>query len=342
MKALFFNPNKQGKVYVGERPLPEPKAGEVVIRVRAASLNHRDLYVINGKMFSPDRTIIVGSDAVGIIHSLGDGVAGWSVGDEVTFNPGFACGACEYCLEGDVPNCEAHTALGGPGDGVIAEYAVIKSRYLVKKPTYLTYEETAALPMALGTAWRSLVSKGGLKSGETVLIQGIGGGVAYVAMQIAVKLGAKVIVTSSSQEKIKRAMQDGALAGVNYLTENVVERVMEETHGVGVQVCLETGGRETLPTTLGSLQRGGRIIFVGSLTGPAMGQMSIAELLNKELSFIVGQMPGQPDLETALQFYEQHQLHPPIMTGYTIDNGAEAFTEYEQYKQLGKVVVSIS
>lgn len=341
MKALLYNPNEIGKVSVGERPIPDPKAGEVVIRIRAASLNHRDLYVINGKSFHPDRTIILGSDAAGTIHSLGDGVDGWCAGDEVTFNPGFACGQCERCMEGDVPNCEHHTALGGPGDGVIAEYAVVHSRYLVRKPTYLSFEETAALPMVLGTAWRSLIAKGGLSSGETVLIQGIGGGVAYIAMQLALTVGATVIVTSSSDEKLKHAVHAGAFAGVNYVTDDVVAKVMELTHGVGVGVSLETGGRETLPITFSTLARGGRIVLVGSSTGPAIAQTPMLELMKKELSLIFGQMPSQPDLETALQYYTQHRLHPPVMSGYALDCGPQAFEDYAEYKQLGKVVLSM-
>lgn len=341
MKALLYNPHELGKVTVGERPIPKPNTGEVVIRIRAASLNHRDLYVINGQMFPPDSPIIVGSDASGTIHSLGDGVHGWAEGDEVTFNPGFACRECVRCMEGDVPNCEHHTALGGPGDGVIAEYAVVHSNYLVRKPTYLSFEETAALPMALGTAWRSLISKGGLKSGETVLIQGIGGGVAYIAMQLALTVGAKVIVTSSSDEKLRHAINAGASAGVNYLTEDVVAKVMELTQGVGVDVSLETGGRATLPFTLSTLKRGGRIVLVGSSTGPVMGQTPMAELAKKELSLIFGQMPSQPDLETALQYYTEHQLHPPVMSGYTLECGPKAFEDYAKYKQLGKVVLTV-
>lgn len=341
MKALLYNPQASAKVIVGERPAPEPKEHEVVVQVRAVSLNHRDLLLIKGELFDVTDPMIVGSDGAGVIHAVGSQVTKWRVGDEVTWNPGYGCGSCYHCLRGEQPNCANHCALGGPEDGVIAQFAVIQEEYLIAKPTYLSFQEAAALPMALGTAWRSLVVKGRLQHGETVLIQGIGGGVAYLAMQVAVHLGANVIVTSSSQEKLNIALKAGAQAGIHYPSEDVAERVMELTQGVGVQVSLETGGRETFPTTLATLAHGGRVIGVGAVTGPGVGATPLSALLSKELDFIIGQMPSQTDLEDAFSFYEQHRLIPSITQGYTLLRAPEAIADYVQSKQLGKMVLGV-
>ncbi|MDP4171177.1 MAG: alcohol dehydrogenase catalytic domain-containing protein, partial [Bacillota bacterium] len=208
MKAVTVNIDESNSLKLEEVQKPSIGPDEVLIAVRAAALNHRDLYMT--KQWQPLKgygTFIAGGDASGVIVEIGSSVSGWMLGDEVIINPLLVDSE-------DGPNFPPF--LGGPTDGTFAEFVKAPAAFILKKPKYLTFEEAAALPLALSTAWGNTSVQGKLQSGETLLLQGIGGGVATFILQMAVKMGVKVIVTSSSDEKIEKAIELGASYGINY------------------------------------------------------------------------------------------------------------------------------
>lgn len=325
MLAVTVNPKVKGSLNLEEVPMPQLGAGEVLVKVKAAALNHRDIYVNNAWSFLKDSEdqLIAGGDGAGVIVEIGKDVTLWSVGDEVLLNP--------YDLETD-------KFLGGPNDGTFAEYIAISANAILSKPEYLTFEEAAAIPLALSTAWGNVVTQGEIQEGETVLLQGIGGGVALFILQLAIEKGAKVIVTSGSDEKIKRAIQIGALAGFNYKTENIAEKVMEFTDGRGVDVVVDSSGKDSINSSMGSLAEKGRLLVFGSTTGGIDW-----EELRKQSYFVETEMVAQADLEDALAFYAEKELHPILSKKvYELEQYKEAYQELEEAKQFGKIVIRVA
>jgi zinc-binding alcohol dehydrogenase/oxidoreductase len=324
MLAVTVNPKVKGSLNLEEVPMPQLGAGEVLVKVKAAALNHRDIYVNNAWSFLKDSgdELIAGGDGAGVIVEIGKEVTQWSVGDEVLLNP--------YDIEND-------KFLGGPNDGTFAEYIAISANAILSKPEYLTFEEAAAIPLALSTAWGNVVTQGEIQEGETVLIQGIGGGVALFILQLAIEKGAKVIVTSGSDEKIKRAIQMGAVAGFNYRNDNIAEKVMEFTDGRGVDVVVDSSGKDSINSSIGSLAEKGRLLVFGSTTGGIDW-----EELSKQSYFVETEMVGQADLEAALAFYAEKKLHPILSQKvYGLEQYKEAYQELEEAKQFGKIVIKL-
>lgn len=252
MKAVVFNEKAIAPTLVQDWKKPEANKGEVVVLLKAAALNHRDLNITNPNNKSP---VIFGSDGAGLVEQIGEGVNGFQIGDEVILNSMVTCMECPACRSGDHANCVDSRLISGPTwGGTLAEYIKVPARNVVKKPGHLTMEQAAALPMAMGTAWRALMTQGKLKPGNTVLIQGIGGGVALACLQIAVKMGARVIVTSGSMEKLTKALELGAAAGIHYKEENIVERVKQLTNGAGVDIAVASTG-DVVPTSVEVVNR---------------------------------------------------------------------------------------
>ncbi|HYK74149.1 MAG TPA: zinc-binding dehydrogenase [Pseudoneobacillus sp.] len=324
MLAVTVNPQVKGSLNLEEVPVPSLEAGEVLVKIKTAALNHRDIYVKNGWSFLKDieTKLITGGDGAGVIVELGSEVTGWNVGDEVMLNP--------YDMEND-------KFLGGPVDGTFAEYVKISSNAILRKPEYLTFEESAAIPLALSTAWGTVVTQGKIKEGETVLLQGVGGGVALFILQLALEKGAKVIVTSGSDEKIQRAIEMGAVAGFNYKTQNIAEKVLEFTAGRGVDVVVDSSGKESIDSSIQSLAKNGRLLVFGSTTGGIDW-----EKLQAEEYFVETEMVNQQDLEAAIHYYSERQLHPILSQKvYRLEEYKEAYQELEEAKQFGKIVLRV-
>ncbi len=341
MQALVLvNPGSPQPLALQTRPVPQPRAGEAVVRLHAAALNHRDLMLLQGVRSTEWAPYTPGSDGAGVVVAVGEGVTDRRQGDAVVINPALYCGRCRYCLSGEHSLCDRFEILGGPADGTFAQYVRVPAGNLALKPEHLDFTQAAALPLALGTAWRALVSRAALRPGETVLIHGIGGGVALYCLQIAVALGARVLVTSGAAAKLQRAQALGAAAGIDYRQEDVARRVRELTGGAGVDLTVDSGGRQTLPVSLAATRKGGRIVHFGGTTGTE-ATLNFRTLFWNQISLLGTTMNTQAEFDAALRFVENTRLQPCISATFPLAEAAAAFAAMEQAAQFGKLVLQI-
>src|SRR5258706_2206445 len=236
-------------------PAPIPGQTEVLISLKAAAINHRDLHMFS---WDPDGPFTLGSDGAGVVSEIGAQSGAWTPGSEVVINPSLNWGPREDAYGPD------WSILGWPRDGTLAEAVAVPAENVYPKPPHLTFEQAAALPLAGVTAYRALVARAQLQAGERVLIHGIGGGVALLALQFALALGAKVMVTSTSDEKLGRAAAMGADFGVNSREGDWAASAQEWSGGAGVDVVLESLGGDTLARSLQTLRHGGRLVTFGA------------------------------------------------------------------------------
>ncbi|UCC96933.1 MAG: zinc-binding dehydrogenase [Phycisphaerales bacterium] len=325
--------------------VPEPKAGagEVVLEVRSAALNHLDIWVRKGRPgLELKMPHVLGSDAAGVVVELGSGTHGVSIGDEVVLNPGLSCGRCESCLRGRQSECLSFSIVGAGRPGTFAEKVAVPACNVFPKPPHLNFDEAAALPLAYQTAWRMLMARAALKPGETVLIHGIGGGVALAALQLAKLAGAEVIVTSSSDEKLSRAAGLGADHSVNYKSvDNVAETVKDITAGRGVDVVIDAVGAGTWEANFNLVRRGGRIVLCGITTG-GRAQTNLQALYWNQLTIMGSTMGSHEDVRLMLRAVTAAGLRPVIDSVRPLDDAREAMSRMEAGEQSGKIVLRIS
>jgi NADPH:quinone reductase-like Zn-dependent oxidoreductase len=314
-------------------PDPEPGPGEVVVALRAAALNRRDVFLRKGIAPSP-LPVIPGSDGAGVVRSLGAGVSGVAEGDEVVVLPALGWGGGE-----DAPE-PGFRILGGPDDGTYAELLRVPAANVFPRPSRLSWEESAAFPLAGLTAYRALVSRARVRPGETVLVIGIGGGVATVALHIARSAGCRVLVTSSSDEKLERARELGAAGGVNYRGEEWPAAVRELAGGRGVDVVVDSVG-STWADSVGCLRPGGRLVVFGG-TGGGKVEMMVRPVTAGQVS-ILGTTMGSPrDFAGLLAAIEHGGWSPVIDSVRPLDDAAGAHAREEAGEHFGKLVLSIA
>jgi NADPH:quinone reductase-like Zn-dependent oxidoreductase len=317
-----------------ERPEPRPGHGQALVRVRAASLNYRDVLMAQGR-YNPKQKLplVPCSDGAGEVVAVGEGVTRVRPGDRVCsiFAQGW--------LAGEPSRDMARTILGGPLDGVLAEMALLSAEGLVKTPDHLSDVEAATLPCAAVTAWSTLV-EGGLEAGETVLLLGTGG-VSVFALQLAALAGARTIITSSSDEKLERARQLGAAAGINY--RQVPEwgaRVKELTEGAGVDYVLEVGGAATLPQSLQAVRPGGRIYLVGVLAGNA-AEVSITSIQMRRVRIEGALVGSRASFEALNRAVSLHRLRPVVDRTFPLAEARAAFEHMAAGRHFGKICIEI-
>lgn len=343
MRALFFPTHgNTDRIEFGERPDPKPGPGEVLVALRAAALNHLDLFVLHGipglELPLPH---IGGADGAGVIAEMGPGVEEFAPGDEVVFNPGLWCGECEFCRRGEESMCVRYGLLGEHTDGTFAEYVAVKVEALSRKPAHLSWEEAAAFPLTFLTAWRMLVTRAGLRAGETVLIQGIGGGVAMAALAIARQLGARVLVTSSSAAKLARARELGADVAIDYTSADVAREVRSSTGKRGVDVVVETAGEKTWSTSLRCAAKGGRIVTCGATTGPNPAE-ELRLVFWNQISILGSTMGSRADWAAMIDKVVEWKLRPVVDSVLPLERGREAYERMRSGGQMGKLVLSIT
>jgi NADPH:quinone reductase-like Zn-dependent oxidoreductase len=319
---------------LAERDDLRPGPGQVVVRVRAVSLNFRDTLVAKGLYSRKLRLPLVPcSDAAGEVLATGDGVKRVSVGDRVAAN------FMPDWVEGAVNEEKARTALGGLVDGVLAEQVLFNQQALVHIPDGLSFEEASTLPCTGVTAWNALMVSGDLKAGETVLVLGTGG-VSIFALQLARLAGARVFITSSSDEKLHRAKELGADVGINYkTTPDWEEKIRELTRRRGVDHVVEVGGGETLPKSVRAARFGGHIALIGNLTG--RGGVDIVPIFMKGLrvnGIFVGSRAMFEDMNRAIA---QAEMHPVIDRVFGFEEAQAALRYMESGAHFGKIVIRV-
>ncbi|MDQ0254679.1 NADPH:quinone reductase-like Zn-dependent oxidoreductase [Evansella vedderi] len=320
------------KLLLEEVPIPKVGCGEVLIRLHYAAMNRRDIFVRMGLYPGVKFPSIPGADGAGEVVSVGEGVKGLGKGSNVLINPALNWG--------DNPRFtgKEFSILGVPTDGTHAQYVKVPAENVVKKPAFLSWEEGAALPLAGLTAYRALFTRGALREGETVVIPGIGGGVATFLLQMAVAVGAKVYVTSSDEKKIEQAVKLGAKGGVNYRTPDWGKELKEMTGGVDISI--DTIGGDTFNQLIHLARPGSRIVTFGATTGPVPNLIMPIVFL-KQLD-ILGTTMGTPEeFQGLIDFYEKHSIHPIVDTIFPLEQIQVAHHYMEQGNQFGKIVLKI-
>lgn len=327
---------------VQDAPQPHAGPGEVVVEVHSAALNHLDLWVLQGmRAEEMEFPHTLGSDAAGVVAETGDGVEEWLAGDEVVINPGLNCGACEFCRRGEHSECVDYGIVGMSRAGTFAERVSVPARCVAAKPQHLDYEHAAALPLDHLTSWRMLTTRAGLRSGETVLIHGIGGGVALASLQWAVLRGAEAIVTSSSDEKLAKARKLGATHTINYShADDVAEAVLEITGGRGVDVAVDAVGAATWPVDLASVRRGGRVVICGVTTG-SEATTDLQALYWNQISVHGSTMGSEEEFRQMLRACCVGRLEPVVDSVRDLDQAEEALERMETGQQFGKLVLRV-
>ena len=319
----------------GERPDPEAGPGQVLLRMHAASLNYRDLLTVQGQ-YNPKQPLplIPCSDGVGEVVAIGPGVHRVNVGDLVT--PLFA----QRWIAGEPTRDGLRSTLGGPYDGTLAELMVVDSESVVRAPEHLTHEEAATLPCAALTAWSALVSLGGVKPGDIVLVQGTGG-VSIFALQFALLLGARVIVTSSHDAKLERVRALGAWETINYRTQPDWGREVKKLcGGAGADLIIEVGGALTLPQSLVAIRPGGTIALIGVLSGRT-GDLNLAPIFMPQVR-VQGVFVGNRErFEAMNRAITLHQLRPAVSRVFPWEEARPAFEHLASGEHFGKICIRI-
>jgi NADPH:quinone reductase-like Zn-dependent oxidoreductase len=341
MKALAFNEHGGiDKLKYQDVPDPKPGAGDVLLRVKAAALNHLDLFVREGlpglKLPLPFWT---GCDIAGEIAEVGASVQGVAVGDRVAVNPNLECGRCEYCLKGQHSLCVSYGILGEHTHGGLAEYVKVDGRKVLKLPDHVTDEDAAAFVLVNMTAWRMLVSQARLRAGEDLLLIGVGGGVSSTGVQIGKLCGARVWVTSSSDEKLERARALGADECINYAREDWVKAIAQKTGRRGVDVVLENVGAATWPGAIRALAKGGRLVTCGGTSGPIC-ETDVRQVFWKQISIIGSTMATNAEFAEVMGQLFRGRLKAIVDSVMPLKDGAAAQERLATGKQFGKIVLT--
>jgi NADPH:quinone reductase-like Zn-dependent oxidoreductase len=314
----------------------------VRVRIHAAALNHLDIFVVNGV---PGVKIhpgwVLGADGAGVIESVGSGVRGVKVGDEVLLNPGVSCRECEYCLQGDHPLCVKYAMLGEHRAGTFADFVVLPALNVRPVPPGVSWETAAAFPLATLTAWRMLVSRARLQPGETVLIWGIGGGVALAALQIAKRIGAKAWVTSGSAEKLAKARALGADETFDHHTQDVAKEVRTRTGKRGVDVVVDNVGEATWKQSILALGKRGRLVTCGGTSGPLV-ESDVRRMFWSQLTLMGSTMGNDAEFDAIMQALGEGALVPPVDSVYPLAEGRAAFERLAKGAQFGKIVLKVA
>lgn len=317
---------------------PTPGRGEVVVRLRAAALNHRDLWIRSGTGAYAGgfaRPVILGSDGAGEVLAVGEGVDRALAGRAVVINPSLDWG------DDDEAQGPAFRILGLPDDGTYAELIRVPVKNVLAKPARLSFEEAAAIPLAALTAYRAVVSRARVRPGETVLVTGIGGGVSTFALQIAAHLKARVLVTSGSDAKLARARELGAAGGANYRTSDWAKEILALGGGHGPDVVIDSVGGETLATVIDLVRPGGRVAIYGATTGPLKGFVP-RSVFWRQVSVLGSTMGSPREFEAMLKLYEGGELRPVIDRVFPLAEAAAAHHRMEEAGQFGKIALSMS
>jgi NADPH:quinone reductase-like Zn-dependent oxidoreductase len=340
MKAVVIREHGGPEVLrLEEREDPTPRADQVLLDVRAVGLNHLDLWVRKGLPGHPfPLPMIPGCDFCGVVAQVGDAVDGLAVGDRVLVAPGFACGRCRHCAEGQDQLCRDYGIFGESMDGGCAERAAVKAVNAIKMPDGMEFTQAAAFPLTFLTAWHMLVARCGLRAGDEVLVHAAGSGVGSAAVQIAKLFHARVIATAGSDAKLERARALGADETVNYETQDWVAEVRRLTGKRGVDIVFEHVGEQTMPGSIRSLAKGGRVVTCGATTGPKL-EANLAAVFFKSLSILGSTMGSRGELLHIVDLVAQGHLAPVVDRVLPLSEVAAAHAALDGREAFGKIVL---
>lgn len=343
MKAVFITGHGGNEVVaIGERPMPERRPGEVLVRLKAATLNRVDLYMRDsGAGITHQLPQVMGLDGAGVVEEADADEPWLQPGQPVVLHPGVSCGRCEFCLRGQGVLCTRVSYLGEHRDGTLAEFVSLPARNVFPKPEVLDWAEAAALGVNHLTAWRMLFTKAQLKPWETVLIFGVGGGVSLAALQLVKMTGATAIVTSRDDDKLQRALALGADQAINGAKEDIARRVLALTGGRGVDVVFENVGAAVWSSALKSLVRGGRLVTCGATTGDQPGA-DLRRLFIRQLQVMGSTLGDLGEFRDLLRVCERGLIKPVIDRRYGLDDAHEALDRLESGAQFGKLAIEIA
>lgn len=326
-----------------DRPPPLlERPTDVRIGIHSAALNHLDIWVARGAtgLKTPPLPHVVGSDGAGTVLETGRDVTHVRVGDRVVINPGVACGTCECCVSGDEVHCRSFGVLGEHLPGTAAEEIVLPGRNVAAVRGEWSWAQAAAFSLSTLTAWRMLTTRARTMSGEQVLIWGIGGGVAVAALQIARHLGARSVVTSSSERKLERARALGAELGLNHADPAVVPAEVKRHFGSGAHVVVDTVGAPTWQHSLRALRPGGRLVTCGATGGPVV-EVDLRRLFWFQWSLLGSTVGTSREFAEIVAIGESGGLRPPIDAVVPLDHASEAYRRLAGGEQFGKLVLEV-
>lgn len=343
MKAIVFHQHGGPDVLRYEDvPDPIPGHNEVLIEVRATSVNHIDIFLRKGmpgvKVHLPK---IPGADAAGIIRETGAGVTGLRPGQRVTINPGISCGHCEFCASGFASQCVSYQIIGEHSDGAYGQLLKVPAQVVLPIPDSLSFEEAAAAPLVFLTAWSMLIGRGGLRPGEDVLILGAGAGVGTAAVQIAKMAGCRVFATASTDAKLDRARELGADFLINYKQVEFDKAIRDLTGKRGVDIVVDYIGADTWVRSLRSARRGGRILTCGATSGFAP-QTDLRHIFFRQLRIIGSTMGNHKEFLDVMKCIFRRQLRPVIDRVLPLSEARRAHELIEQRDVFGKIVLTPS
>jgi NADPH:quinone reductase-like Zn-dependent oxidoreductase len=341
MKAAVLETRGRDGLFLRDIAAPARRTGEVLLRVHAAGLNRVDLYMRdNGVGITHKLPMTLGVEAAGVVVETDPGSALKPGQRAVVYSNAF-CGACRYCLAGDQPLCLRAHIMGEHRDGGFAEYVVMPERCVLPLPEHADLAAAGALLAAYITAWRMLFGKRALRPDETLLVAGVGGGVAVACLQLARHAGARVLVTSSSDAKLERAASLGASGGINYRREKVAKRVMELTGGEGVDMVIDSSGAASWDDSLRSLRRGGRLVTCGATTG-SNPPADLQRIFIRQLE-VYGSTGGSiEECRQLIALFAAGAIKPVIDQRFSLAELPAAFDRLEHGEQFGKLVVTMT
>jgi len=340
VKAVYFKEHGgPERLIYGDYKDPVPGPGEVLVRVSACGLNHVDLLLLDGRFPPPEGLPHVnGCEVTGTLTALGPDVGGLVAGQRVMVFPGLACGRCEYCLSGERTVCLRYGYLGAHKDGGYAELVKVPAENIIPLPETLSFEVGAAVPLAMLTAWHALVAKANLRPGQTVLVHAAGSGVGSAAIQIAKLIGARVITTVGSDDKVGFAESLGADAVINYRRQDFVEEVRRRTGKRGVDVVVEHIGADTFERSLYCLTRLGTLVSIGS-HADHWGRVDLRHVYSKNLRIVGTNLGSIVELRTIVELLVAGRLRAVVDRAFGLSEARQAVQHLGDRKNHGKLLL---
>jgi NADPH:quinone reductase-like Zn-dependent oxidoreductase len=342
MKAVYLTEHGGiEQLTYGDLQDPIPQANEVVVHVHACGLNHMDIWLRRGLPFlKVSFPFILGMDIAGEVAAVGAGVEDLPIGTRVVINPGVSCGRCPHCLAGRDNLCARYQMIGEQIPGGYAQLVKIPAQNLVPLPAEVSFEAAACIPVVFSTAWNMVFEKAQVRPGEWVLIQAGGSGVGSAAIQLAKMMGATVITTAGSDEKLAQARSLGADYGVNYTTQDFLHAVRRITNKRGVDVVIEHLGGEVWERSLLCLVSGGRLISCGATLGHHV-KTDLRHVFFRNLKILGATMASKARLLTIIQLVQAGKLQPVLDRVLPLQQAREAHQALEQHRQFGKLVLAV-